>query len=144
MNMDDIIGKVAAHSAEIDELKKTFQQVNDYPSAMQILDIVKKGTYLPLHSNYRCAYVADLDEYLLPPSNPDAVNFNHLSNEQLIVLLTRKENMKLDTPEKLVEYYKLQLTKMENGSYEFYDKKNNCKIEFPVDTLKTNPTLKDC
>lgn len=34
--MDDIIGKVAAHSAEIDELKKTFQQVSDYPSAMQI------------------------------------------------------------------------------------------------------------
>lgn len=36
MNMDDIVSKVASNSAEIAELKKTFQQVSDYPSAMQL------------------------------------------------------------------------------------------------------------
>ena len=35
-NMDDIISKVARNSAEIQELQKTFQQVSDYPQAMQI------------------------------------------------------------------------------------------------------------
>lgn len=34
--MDDIVSKVASNSAEIAELKKTFQQVSDYPSAMQL------------------------------------------------------------------------------------------------------------
>ena len=36
MTMDEIISKVATNSAEIQELQKTFQQVNDYPNAMQI------------------------------------------------------------------------------------------------------------
>lgn len=36
MNMQDIIAKVATNSAEIQELQKTFQQVSDYPAAMQI------------------------------------------------------------------------------------------------------------
>lgn len=35
-NLDDIISKVATNSAEIAELKKTFQQVSDYPNAMQL------------------------------------------------------------------------------------------------------------
>jgi len=34
--MEDIISKVAANSAELNELKKTFQQVSDYPNSMQI------------------------------------------------------------------------------------------------------------
>ena len=36
MNMDDIISKVANHTAEIQELKKSFQEVSDYPNAMQL------------------------------------------------------------------------------------------------------------
>ena len=36
MNMQEIISKVATNSAEIQELQKTFQQVSDYPTAMQI------------------------------------------------------------------------------------------------------------
>ena len=36
LTMDDIISKVASQSAEIAELQKTFQQVSNYPSAMQI------------------------------------------------------------------------------------------------------------
>lgn len=36
MTMQDIISKVATNSAEIQELQKTFQQVSDYPNAMQI------------------------------------------------------------------------------------------------------------
>jgi len=34
--MEDLISKVAANSAELTELKKTFQQVSDYPNSMQI------------------------------------------------------------------------------------------------------------
>lgn len=36
MSMQEIISKVATNSAEIQELQKTFQQVSDYPNAMQI------------------------------------------------------------------------------------------------------------
>ena len=36
ITMDDIISKMAAQSAEMEELKKTFQQVSDYPNSMQI------------------------------------------------------------------------------------------------------------
>ena len=35
-NLDDIISKVATHSADIADLTKTGQQVSDYPTAMQI------------------------------------------------------------------------------------------------------------
>ena len=34
--MDDIISKIAANSAELNELKKTFQSTSNYPNAMQI------------------------------------------------------------------------------------------------------------
>ncbi len=34
--MDELISKIASNSAEIKELQKTFQQVSDYPDAMQI------------------------------------------------------------------------------------------------------------
>ena len=36
MTMEEIVSKVAANTAELDELKKTFQQVSDYPDSMQI------------------------------------------------------------------------------------------------------------
>lgn len=36
MKMDDIISKMATQSAEIQELQKTFQEVSNYPNAMQI------------------------------------------------------------------------------------------------------------
>lgn len=36
ITMDDIISKMATQSAELEELKKTFQQVSDYPDSMQI------------------------------------------------------------------------------------------------------------
>ena len=36
VSIDDIVSKMAAHSAELEELKKTFQQVSDYPDSMQI------------------------------------------------------------------------------------------------------------
>ena len=36
MSMQEIISKVATNSAEIQELQKSFQQVSDYPNAMQI------------------------------------------------------------------------------------------------------------
>jgi len=36
ITMDDIISKMATQSAELNELKKTFQQVSDYPTSMQI------------------------------------------------------------------------------------------------------------
>jgi hypothetical protein len=47
INMEDIISKVATHSAELDELKKTFQQVSDYPNSMQIeySDVLKTKTF---------------------------------------------------------------------------------------------------
>lgn len=47
MTMDEIVSKVAAHSAELDELKKTFQQVSDYPDSMQIeySDVLKTKTF---------------------------------------------------------------------------------------------------
>ena len=47
INMDDIVSKIAAHSAELDELKKTFQQVSDYPDSMQIeySDVLKTKTF---------------------------------------------------------------------------------------------------
>ena len=34
--MEDIVSKIATQSAELNELKKTFQQVSDYPNSMQI------------------------------------------------------------------------------------------------------------
>ena len=36
ITMDDLISKMATQSAELNELKKTFQQVSDYPNSMQI------------------------------------------------------------------------------------------------------------
>lgn len=47
MNIDEIVSKIAAHSGEIDELKKTFQQVSNYPNAMQIeySDELKSKTF---------------------------------------------------------------------------------------------------
>ena len=36
LSMDEIVSKIASNSAELDELKKTFQQVSDYPTSMQI------------------------------------------------------------------------------------------------------------
>ena len=47
LTMDEIVSKVAAHSAELDELKKTFQQVSDYPDSMQIeySDVLKTKTF---------------------------------------------------------------------------------------------------
>lgn len=47
MNMDDIISKVATQSAEIQELKNTFQEVNNYPNAMQIeySDVLQTKTF---------------------------------------------------------------------------------------------------
>lgn len=36
LTMDDIVSKIASQSAEMEELKKTFQQVSDYPTSMQI------------------------------------------------------------------------------------------------------------
>ena len=47
LTMDDIVSKVAAHSAELDELRKTFQQVSDYPDSMQIeySDVLKTKTF---------------------------------------------------------------------------------------------------
>lgn len=46
-NLDDIISKVATNSAEIAELKKTFQQVSDYPNAMQLeySDVLQTKTF---------------------------------------------------------------------------------------------------
>ena len=47
LTLDDIVSKVAAHSAELDELRKTFQQVSDYPDSMQIeySDVLKTKTF---------------------------------------------------------------------------------------------------
>ena len=47
INVEDIVSKVAAHSAELEELKKTFQQVSDYPDSMQIeySDVLKTKTF---------------------------------------------------------------------------------------------------
>ena len=36
ITMEDLISKMATQSAELNELKKTFQQVSDYPNSMQI------------------------------------------------------------------------------------------------------------
>ena len=36
ITMEDLISKMATQSAELNELKKTFQQVSDYPTSMQI------------------------------------------------------------------------------------------------------------
>ena len=47
LTMDEIVSKVAAQGAELDELKKTFQQVSDYPDSMQIeySDVLKTKTF---------------------------------------------------------------------------------------------------
>ena len=47
LTMDDIISKMAENSAELQELKKTFQQVSDYPDSMQIeySDVLKTKTF---------------------------------------------------------------------------------------------------
>ena len=47
LTMDDIVSKIAANSAELEELKKTFQQVSDYPDSMQIeySDVLKTKTF---------------------------------------------------------------------------------------------------
>ena len=46
-NINDIVSKVASHSAEIEELRKTFQQTSDYPTSMQIeyTDELKTKTF---------------------------------------------------------------------------------------------------
>lgn len=46
-NLDEIIKTVATNSAEIEELKKTFQQVSDYPNAMQLeySDVLQTKTF---------------------------------------------------------------------------------------------------
>ena len=36
VNIEDLVSKVAAHSAELEELKKTYQSTVDYPDSMQI------------------------------------------------------------------------------------------------------------
>ena len=45
--MDDIVSKMAENSAELQELKKTFQQVSNYPDSMQIeySDVLKTKTF---------------------------------------------------------------------------------------------------
>ena len=45
--MEDIVSKIATQSAELNELKKTFQQVSDYPNSMQIeySDVLKTKTF---------------------------------------------------------------------------------------------------
>ena len=45
--ISDIVSKVAAQSAELNELKKTFQEVSDYPNSMQIeySDVLKTKTF---------------------------------------------------------------------------------------------------
>lgn len=47
MNIDDIVAKVASQSAEINELKKTFQETANYPNAMQIeySDVLQTKTF---------------------------------------------------------------------------------------------------
>ena len=47
ISIDEIVSKVAANSAELEELKKTFQQVSDYPDSMQIeySDVLKTKTF---------------------------------------------------------------------------------------------------
>ena len=47
LTMDDIVSKIASQSAEMEELKKTFQQVSDYPNSMQIeySDVLKTKTF---------------------------------------------------------------------------------------------------
>ena len=47
ITMDEIVSKIAANSAELNELKKTFQQVSDYPNSMQIeySDVLKSKTF---------------------------------------------------------------------------------------------------
>ena len=47
LTMDDIVSKMAENSAELQELKKTFQQVSDYPDSMQIeySDVLKTKTF---------------------------------------------------------------------------------------------------
>ena len=45
--MDDIVSKIASQGAEMEELKKTFQQVSSYPNSMQIeyTDELKSKTF---------------------------------------------------------------------------------------------------
>ena len=47
LTMDDVVSKMAENSAELQELKKTFQQVSDYPDSMQIeySDVLKTKTF---------------------------------------------------------------------------------------------------
>ena len=47
LTMDDIVSKMAENSAELQELKKTFQLVSDYPDSMQIeySDVLKTETF---------------------------------------------------------------------------------------------------
>lgn len=47
ITISDIVSKVAAQSAELNELKKTFQEVSDYPNSMQIeySDVLKTKTF---------------------------------------------------------------------------------------------------
>ena len=47
INLDDIVSKVAAQGAQLEELKKTFQEVGDYPTSMQIeySDLLKSKTF---------------------------------------------------------------------------------------------------
>ena len=47
INIEEIVSKVAQQGAEIDELRKTYQQVSNYPNAMQIeySDVLKTKTF---------------------------------------------------------------------------------------------------
>ena len=47
INIEEIVSKVAQQGAEIDELRKTYQQVSSYPNAMQIeySDVLKTKTF---------------------------------------------------------------------------------------------------
>ena len=47
ITLNEIVSKMAAQSAELDELKKTFQEVSDYPNSMQIeySDVLKTKTF---------------------------------------------------------------------------------------------------
>ena len=47
ITMEDIVSKIASQNAEMEELRKTFQQVSDYPNSMQIeySDELKSKTF---------------------------------------------------------------------------------------------------
>ena len=103
--MDDIVSKIASQSAEMEELKKTFQQVTNYPTSMQIeySDELKSKTFdkAPflrfLESkgqvfDGRAAYAGYFNETL---GNPDVAFIDELddvpaANAETIAELTEK------------------------------------------------------